>query len=51
MAHSEIDIVPVPDVGIRTCSQSVTAFADIFPWTRVKKGVIQISLDLFYIIY
>jgi len=36
MAHSEVEIVPVLDVGIHTCSQSVNPFMGIFPWTRVK---------------
>ena len=35
MAHSEVEIVPVLDVGILTHSQSLIPFAGIFPWTRV----------------
>jgi hypothetical protein len=35
MAHSEVEIVPVLDVEIRNCSQSVTPSAGIFPWTFV----------------
>jgi len=35
MAHSEVEIVPVLDVGIVTHSQSLIPFAGIFPWTAV----------------
>jgi hypothetical protein len=37
MAHSEVEIVPVLDVGIVTHSQSLIPFAGFFPWTAVKK--------------
>jgi hypothetical protein len=35
MAYSEVEIVPVLDVEIRNCSQSVTLSAGIFPWMCV----------------
>ena len=40
MAHSEVEIVPVLDVGILTHSQSLIPFAGIFPWTAVTPHII-----------
>ena len=36
MAHSEVEIVPVLDVGILTHSQSLISLAGSFPWTAVN---------------
>jgi hypothetical protein len=43
MAHSEIEIVPVLNVGILTHSQSLIPFARIFPRTAVITFQVEVN--------